>query len=1138
MSSPSNLYAEKIYAEQPIALWALDDECSFASFFSTANLQLESWTRSGGTSFETVPENTDPYPKISSTNFTKLITSGNVTLTSPNTFSSSENFSAGLWINPQSAITSVTFTVGSLTKTFSMSGIEDQWTYLDHIFELSSAVSSQNFVITIATSTAATVYLNGFSIGIGQNLSGTETVGSQIVSAPLSLYGVEATQYGLGENSGWYVGNNSSKKMYATNSAVPLVYGADNCTTLTENSSGPSLIVPGMGFLNESGQKQILTFEAWLRIKADGSSQTNPFRIIGPVDSTDGLYVNGQHLILKVDGEYSSHYVGEWFRPMLVNIEYTKEKISLFVNGELATSLVVTTPAFPDTVNDYIGFYVGENVLSMDVDCVAVYPYRMTPAILKRRFGYGQAVSLPSEIETAYSGKQIQIDYTFAGYSSDYSYPKIESWSSSTKENVYTNKNVMGSPRLVKPNIILSNDGNIETWESDQAALNVSAPDTYPYIKMTPNESWSNTSGYLYLPSMRIQGLQKIKSIFVVCEANSSFADKDQVVFKIQNKDNLDTITAILSGTSLSYVYNISGNQGTLTTKTVSSGSKFVAGIDFMELLSSTTLASYIRRFLMGRSRLAVYVGGDYAGSDSEISTTFMGKIYKFGISSASNYSKESMSTLYTSGYANVSDTSSFMSKNPSYGFGLLLQSFIDEDLYSLETSANSYWQDYIPLSKFAKKAPSSELYVTDMIQFSIDAAESLTVSSGNISSSSTDVRTFIYFDYVTNTSALSSFRSGLTVVPLGYEKVVDAKSVWSGKAFEVVDGAIIFPPQSGFASGKSQKDLVMITLVEMKTKSTDKLPIKIRSIEYAAQTFSRATDSTFNHLNAKKIGTRTQSAEVFMYSETDGVYSYSSYNPVAISKTMTPYLYLTNKSGIKVLDSYSTSNDRGIYMQVNHDSAEQYFISLMSMYLLYNDGDFPEEMTIAEVYDRVYTKLRIVAQATSDASVAKIKVLNQLGDELSNIEYYVNGTYTTTPTITSGNWSNIGILFVSNPLDMSNTSQYKIELVGSMLINNLSYYQLRPEELAQQVLPNEWNDYDTENHWQDIDTEETWATIAASESFVRPELSPVTISNIYNGTNRILASADNDSTGFTLQDYEYDIINEIVWQNPVTITT
>ena len=49
MSNPSNLYAEKVFAEHPVALWPLDDSVDYISLISEANRDLTLWTISGGT---------------------------------------------------------------------------------------------------------------------------------------------------------------------------------------------------------------------------------------------------------------------------------------------------------------------------------------------------------------------------------------------------------------------------------------------------------------------------------------------------------------------------------------------------------------------------------------------------------------------------------------------------------------------------------------------------------------------------------------------------------------------------------------------------------------------------------------------------------------------------------------------------------------------------------------------------------------------------------------------------------------------------------------------------------------------------------------------------------------------------------
>ena len=45
MPSPSNIYAEKVYSEHPVAMWALDDTLDYVSYLDETNRNLTiGWT--------------------------------------------------------------------------------------------------------------------------------------------------------------------------------------------------------------------------------------------------------------------------------------------------------------------------------------------------------------------------------------------------------------------------------------------------------------------------------------------------------------------------------------------------------------------------------------------------------------------------------------------------------------------------------------------------------------------------------------------------------------------------------------------------------------------------------------------------------------------------------------------------------------------------------------------------------------------------------------------------------------------------------------------------------------------------------------------------------------------------------------
>ena len=109
-------------------------------------------------------------------------------------------------------------------------------------------------------------------------------------------------------------------------------------------------------------------------------------RILGPIGSTDGLYVKDCFLTLAIDGNFISHFVGEWYRPMLIHIKLVKNKAILLVNGEEVGSLIFDTllinlPSQYDEIyttesNDWIAFYAYETYVDqIKIDCISLYPY-------------------------------------------------------------------------------------------------------------------------------------------------------------------------------------------------------------------------------------------------------------------------------------------------------------------------------------------------------------------------------------------------------------------------------------------------------------------------------------------------------------------------------------------------------------------------------------------------------------------------------------------------------------------------------------------------------------------------------------------------------------------------------------------
>ena len=61
MTTPSNLYAEKIFAEHPTILWALDDQADYISLIDETDRDLGLWTVTNGTATSSSFSN-EPFP--------------------------------------------------------------------------------------------------------------------------------------------------------------------------------------------------------------------------------------------------------------------------------------------------------------------------------------------------------------------------------------------------------------------------------------------------------------------------------------------------------------------------------------------------------------------------------------------------------------------------------------------------------------------------------------------------------------------------------------------------------------------------------------------------------------------------------------------------------------------------------------------------------------------------------------------------------------------------------------------------------------------------------------------------------------------------------------------------------------------
>jgi len=576
MATPLNLYATRVFSEQPLGLWSLDDRADYISFLSPEDQDLSLWSPVGvssvvdakdGQLFTITPPGI-PFPEVRANGVIASSTSGgSVEFTSPfkiqpsNINAGLETFSFGLYVysfakiidfrlgfryvDPLSEETFEVIKAASLSTTLA-------WAMISETFRLPESFKDLELIMEIYYADDAAPYefvINAITAGQWAEEFQLKSFGTNLIDVPSSIdipetKGLEAQPYGLPTNNGYYIAEDNA--LLARNLGLPLVYGSRNSTYLQPKEGSPSLIVPAFGFLNRSGQFNRLTAEFWIKIQSRASE---PRRIFGPIKSEDGLYVDGPFLRLKVGRSVGSHYIKEWDRPMLVDIRITPRNATVIINGDEVISLDLNPREYrfgPSSQGgldrDWLGFYAYEDVPIIQLDCIGIYPYEVPAIVAKRRWVYGQGVQVPTDIKGSDSSTSVFIDYPFSKYARNYYFPSSSKWSSGSIENLTTEDDVIRPPDHSLPEMRFS-DKNETLWLQD---LKASQDLNNPFLTLRPNEEWGKIQGHFFFKNLNFLATQT-RSFYGVFEAKA-FNPNPETLFQITNTVSSNTLQIYTKG--------------------------------------------------------------------------------------------------------------------------------------------------------------------------------------------------------------------------------------------------------------------------------------------------------------------------------------------------------------------------------------------------------------------------------------------------------------------------------------------------------------------------------------------------------------------------------------------------------------
>ena len=1191
MSTPLNLYATKVFSEQPTALWALDDTTDYVALVSPTNQNLDNWTVAGASVVNaktdilfTESPPTEPFTSSYTSGVIETLDNGgNVVFTSPVSFNTSDlnadlgSFAIGSYFFTYDRTVDVqigyeytdpdTLEDVEVTRN-TVIPVQRQWSFISETFQLPESFNNLRFVIRVIFEETETPYqfaVNGINIGQWAEEFHVESTGVTPNPLPSDINivsdAVPALPYGLDGANGYYLSENNV--LYAKNSGLPLVYGAFNSTVIFPHTNKPSLIIPGLGFLNESGQYKTFTVEFWAKIQ---SNSTASRRIFGPISSEDGIYVEGPFLKLKIGSLVGSHYVGEWDRPMLINIRSKPNSSSLLINGEEVLSLEVDTESLtlPEKLDsegndqDWLGFYAYPDVPIIQLDCAGIYPYEVAALVAKRRFVYGQGVDVPNNIKGLNSSSSVFIDHTFSKTAKNYSYPRMGTWRNGVVENIVPETQELALPDYTLPKISFNNQSTSQ-WYFD--IKNAQELIGNRFIKLKPSESWDNTDGYMLFENLNLlQG--DTKAFYGIFEIEEHSPDK-QILFELVNDlkgakltVSLEKKVTVVDVTTyedyvINYTLSYKSSNGQTAEKVIYYSINHQVDDIFLVGLHIPRFTKYfgqvVNSFFGAKQNIKVFVGGN-----ANYTNTFKGKIYRIGFSTERNLAKiEDLFNIWgvPKDYENPFD---FYSPDDPYDGGTPDTEFwpqfldgtdypwnlpdpnadthlasytlipkVEFDIFKLDIGIDSYWEDYVPLSYFGKYVSDSanrKYLDLDFLQLNLDYPKMSNFNSSSYNTENSLVKTFVTFQYLAD-GANKAQDSFTNTVPLNKNGVVRPGTDWLNSKYEVLNDTIIYPP-----AGVNFNSLSINIHIEISIDSIISNPVKIRSLQLSSQVLGQSPN---------KVGTKF-GAEIYPYKKDGSYFNYKSVKPFSLSKSSTPYLYMSGTSGIRMRSDFSPSDNDGITLPINKNLKQFFKVGAFQFAMRYDEDLFPQApVQIFEIEEKgELIKFYLVSEKATRKRGYIFAINNSTGQLNQSVIYNIDGKSVKKPIVSPKLWSMIGLAF-NTPLDISE-SVGAFRITSPVLFDAVSFYQITEEDEAERFAYRKWfavrSEPDNVLDWDYWD-ESSWQEVLFLSEFEPTVLDPSKIYKQYVGTDRLVF--DNDYV-LSLNNYRYSVFKDLRWSRQI----
>lgn len=328
---------------------------------------------------------------------------------------------------------------------------------------------------------------------------------------------------------------------------------------------------------------------------------------------------------------------------------------------------------------------------------------------------------------------------------------------------------------------------------------------------------------------------------------------------------------------------------------------------------------------------------------------------------------------------------------------------------------------------------------------------------------------------------------------------------------FEFTNGTVVYPPTS-----LDFRNIAMVISLRFQHRGIISSPITIRDMQISSKTMNETVPTEIGTKYGQPLIPYVQNGNNISYKDVNPFYSYSK---------STPYLYTTNRSGIKVLTTSVGSKKYGVKIPINQQETEDFNIAALQFWAKYEYLKFANNgIAVMEIdYLDEVLELVVVKDYSEDRGIVYLR--NKITkNNFTNADFYQNGSYVKNPIIKKGEWNSIGITF-TEPISFSQ-HEGAINLLSGMIFNNIAYYRPSGLRLLSSIIarpylrvlqnpsinPNRdlfWND------WYVIDpfTFGTWQNVYVLAETSQYVLTPEDIYKTYMGTNKNVVD-DNGQVG------------------------